>query len=128
MNFSHGNASLSAGTWDLRLTGDSLKLYINSSTTPKVSTSLAYVHDGSFHHYALSSDGTSYTKFFVDGENIMTTTTPLSFSQAGTPFLWIGTPSTQTYATGVKMAEIRITRTARYSSTFTGPTGMYPRQ
>ena len=120
---SNYNAGTGAGGWALIHRADisSLSLSVNSNVTYTKSWSPTA---GIWYHVSVSRSGTNL-RFFIDGTQIGTTSTS-SDNITGSSTVIVAGNSTSNLPIDANISDLRITRSARYTTNFTAPTRTFP--
>jgi hypothetical protein len=120
---SNYNAGTGAGGWALihRADTSSLSKSVNSNVTYTKSWSPTA---GIWYHVSVSRSGTNL-RFFIDGTQIGTTSTS-SDNITGSSTVIVAGNSTSNLPIDANISDLRITRSARYTTNFTAPTRSFP--
>jgi hypothetical protein len=120
---SNYNAGTGAGGWALihRADTSSLSLSVNSNVTYTKSWAPTA---GIWYHVSVSRSGTNL-RFFIDGTQIGTTSTS-SDNITGSSTVIVAGNSTSNLPIDANINDLRITRSARYTTNFTAPTRSFP--
>jgi hypothetical protein len=120
---SNYNAGTGAGGWALIHRADisSLSLSVNSNVVYSKSWSPTA---GIWYHVSVSRSGTNL-RFFIDGTQIGTTSTS-SDNITGSSTVLVAGNSTSNLPIDANINDLRITKSARYTTTFTPPTRSFP--
>lgn len=120
-------------SWWLRYRGDAatdifelIRSNNGTGTTSPVQSAAWTPTTSTWYHVAMSGDGTNH-RLFVDGtQSGSTNTTAVTLQNSTAAIVWGADGNLTTWMSG-HMTEMRLTKAARYTSNFTGPTGAFPR-